>query len=289
LLRSSCKNPIAVRLAGALFLFLATLCGAGVSQTKINFRPVEKELVLARIRDLPEKNSDRQQKVRALFLQAGCGDAVTAQRVKHTDYSNIICQLPGETDEVIIVGAHFDKVMPGTGAIDNWSGASILSSLYQSLAGIKRRHTFLFIAFCEEERGLVGSDFYASHMSKEDADRTEAMVNLDTLGLSPTKVWVHRADKNLVVALASVAQGLKLPVSEMDVERVGSADSESFAGKRIPRITIHSLTPETFPILHSNRDTLQRLQPDEYYDTYRLLSAYLAYLDVTLQPRTAGK
>jgi hypothetical protein len=71
----------------------------------------------------------------------------------------------------------------------------------------------------------------------------------------------------------------------MDVERVGSTDSESFAGKHIPRITVHSLTQQTFSILHSNADTVKALHPDEYYDTYRLLSGYLVYLDQTLQPR----
>jgi len=246
-------------------------------------------VVLARIQDVPAKNQDRQQRVKALFAEAGCQEPIGEQKVAHSNYSNIICRLPGETEEVIIVGAHFDKVEHGTGAIDNWSGASLLASLYESLAGTKRHHTFLFIAFCEEELGLLGSEFYASRMTKDDVGRTEAMINLDTLGLSPTKVWVHRADKNLVSALASVAQALKLPASEMDVERVGSADSESFAGKKIPRITIHSLTRETFPILHSNQDTIKQLHPDDYYDTYRLVSGYLAYLDLTLQPRTAGK
>jgi putative aminopeptidase FrvX len=255
----------------------------------INFHQVGKDVVLARIQEVPAKNRDRQQKVKALFAEAGCGEPVGEQKVAHSNYSNIICRLPGETEEVIIVGAHFDKVERGTGAIDNWSGASLLASLYESLAGTKRHHTFLFIAFCEEELGLLGSEFYASHMNKDDVGRTEAMINLDTLGLSPTKVWVHRADKNLVAALASVAHALKLPASEMDVERVGSSDSESFAGKKIPRITIHSLTRETFPILHSNQDTIKQLHPDDYYDTYRLLSGYLAYLDITLQPRTADK
>jgi len=259
------------------------------AQTSINFSQLGKDAVLARVQDVPRKNSDRQQKVKDLFAKAGCGDQMTEQRVRHSDYSNVICRLPGESGEVIIVGAHFDKVERGTGAIDNWSGASLLSSLYESLAGRKRHHTFLFISFCDEELGLVGSDFYASHMSKEEIGATEAMINLDTLGLSPTKVWVHRADKNLVTALATVALSFKLPVSEVDVERVGSADSESFAGKHIPRITIHSLTPETFRILHSDADTLKQLHSDDYYDTYRLVSGYLAYLDQTLQPRTTGK
>jgi putative aminopeptidase FrvX len=272
--------------------FLTVLLAAGSlapAQTKINFNTVNKEVVLARIQDVLQKNTARQQKVKALFEEAGCGGLVTEQKVKHSDYSNVICTLPGDTDETVIVGAHFDKVVRGTGAIDNWSGASLLASLYQSLAGTKRHHTFLFVAFCEEELGLVGSDFYASNMSKEDVARTQAMINLDTLGLSPTKVWVHRADKDLVAALAAVAHSLELPIGEMDVERVGSADSESLSGKRIPRITIHSLTAQTFPILHSNKDTLEQLHPDDYYDTYKLVCGYLVYLDATLQPRKRDK
>jgi Iap family predicted aminopeptidase len=272
--------------------FMAFLLAVGAlapAQTKISFHAVGKEVVLARIQDVPQKNSDRQKRVEALFAEAGCVGLVTEQKVKRTDYSNVICTLPGDTDETVIVGAHFDKVVRGTGAIDNWSGASLLASLYQTLAGTKRHHTFLFVAFCEEEKGLVGSDFDASNMSKEDIARTEAMVNLDTLGLSPTKVWVHRADKDLVVALATVAHGLGLPAAEVDVERVGSADSESFSGKHIPRITIHSLTAQTFPVLHSNRDTLEQLRPDDYYDTYRLMCGYLVYLDESLQPRKHDK
>jgi len=276
------------RLAGFVTLFLAVSAPAP-AQTQITFTPVQKEIVLARFQDVPDKNAERQHKIKALFVEAGCGDFVSEQRLKHSDYSNVICRLPGETEEVIIVGAHFDKVVNGTGAIDNWSGASLLASLYQSLIAAKRHHTFLFISFCEEERGLIGSEFYASHMSNDDIARTEAMINLDTLGLSPTKIWVHNADKNLVGALASVSQALHLPASEMDIERVGSSDSESFAGKHIPRITIHSLTQKTFPILHTRDDTPKQLHPDDYYDTYRLLSGYLVFLDGTLQPRTAAK
>jgi putative aminopeptidase FrvX len=282
------SRPRFNRLAAVVALLQAAHIGAP-AQTKINFQTVDEQVVLARIQDVPAKNADRQQRVKTLFADAGCGGLVTEQEVKHSGFSNVICRLPGETDEVIIVGAHFDKVAKGTGAIDNWSGASLLASLYQSLVGTRRHHTFLFIAFCEEELGLIGSDFYSSHMSKEDIARTEAMINLDTLGLSPTKVWVHRADKNLVAALASVSHALNLPIGEMDVERVGSADSESFASKRVPRITIHSLTQATFPILHSSEDTLKQLHPHDYYDTYRLVSGYLAYLDETLQPRKPGK
>lgn len=275
--------------SSVVVLLVLSLGLPAAGQVNIKFSPVEKEIVLKRIREVPKKNTEREQKIRDLFAEAGCNGGMTEQKVKYSGFHNIICRLPGETEEIIIVGAHYDQISPALGVMDNWSGASLLSSLYQSLLRSRRHHTFLFISFCEEEHGLIGSDFYASHMAKEDIARTEAMINLDTLGLSPTKVWVHNADKHLVSALAAVANALKLPASEMDVEAVGSSDSESFAGKHIPRITIHSVTQKTLHILHSDDDNLKQLQPDDYYDTYRLVSGYLAYLDETLQPRTVDK
>jgi putative aminopeptidase FrvX len=259
------------------FVFVALACFSALGQTKFSFSLVDKAVVLKRIQEVPIKNEDRESRIKALFAEVGCGDALTEQAVKHTKFPNILCRLPGETDEVIIVGAHYDQISPAQGIIDNWSGASLLSSLYQSLAGKKRHHTFLFIAFCEEEHGTVGSEFFASHMTQDEVAKTEAMVNMDTLGLSPTKIWISAADKDLVKYMTVTAGTLKLPVSRMDVDKIGSTDSESFAPKKIPRITIHSLTQETLPVLHSKRDTIKELHPDDYYDTYHLVAGYLAY------------
>lgn len=50
----------------------------------------------------------------------------------------------------------------------------------------------------------------------------------------------------------------------------------------MPAINIHSLTNETFPILHTRRDQMAAIHIDEYYDTYLLMRAYLAYLDQVL-------
>jgi putative aminopeptidase FrvX len=274
----------------AVFLAAVCACLVVLAQTKFSFSLVDKAVVLKRIQEVPVKNEDREARVKALFAEVGCGgDALTEQPVKHTKFPNIICRLPGETDEVIIVGAHYDQISPAQGIIDNWSGASLLSSLYQSLAGKKRHHTFLFIAFCEEERGMVGSGFYVGHMTKEELAKTQAMVNMDTLGLSATKIWINAADKDLVKYMAASAQSLQLPVSRMDVDNVGSTDSQSFAAKHIPAITIHSLTQKTLRVLHSPFDTVKQLHPDEYYDTYHLVAGYLAYLDSVLQPRVPGK
>lgn len=220
--------------------------------------------------------------MKELFREAGCGDSISELPVKTSRLPNVMCVLPGDSDQVIIVGAHYDQISPAQGIIDNWTGASLLASLYEGLKNQKRHHTFYFIAFTDEERGMVGSAFYANHMPQAEVSKIRAMVNLDSLGLSPTKVWVHHADHMLVVALMALSNAMKLPVAEVDVERVGSSDSESFASRHIPRITIHSVTQETFRVLHSSRDTVKELKFEDYYDSYHLLTGYLAYLDQTL-------
>ncbi len=68
------------------------------------------------------------------------------------------------------------------------------------------------------------------------------MVNLDTLGLSPTKVWANRADRVLMALAANVAGRLDLPLSGMNVDGAGDSDSRPFYEKKIPVIDFHSVT-----------------------------------------------
>jgi hypothetical protein len=104
-------------------------------------------------------------------------------------------------------------------------------------------------------------------------------ISADTLGLSSTKIWLTHADKGLAVALGKIAHITNLPLEIVNVDNVGSADSESFREKKIPAITIHSVTQETWPILHSKKDKLEAIKLDDYYKTYQLLSAYIVMLD----------
>ena len=105
------------------------------------------------------------------------------------------------------------------------------------------------------------------------------MVTMDTLGLGPTEVWVHHSDYKLVSILNQVALSRKLPLAEMDVEQIGMSDEESFRSRNLPVVMIHSLTQSTLGILHNAKDNYSAIHFDDYYDTYRLMSVYLAVLD----------
>ena len=86
-----------------------------------------------------------------------------------------------------------------------------------------------------------------------------------------------------VDAISDVAEAMKLPVSGVDIDEVGDTDSASFLKIGIPLMTIHSLTQETFSILHTRRDKPEALNLDRDHETFRLTAAYLAYLDQGLK------
>ncbi len=155
----------------------------------------------------------------------------------------------------------------------------MLPSLYQSLNNEPRKHTFRFVGFTDEEKGLVGSAFYAKNLKKDEIPKIKAMINLDTLGLGPAALWLSRADKDLAGAFFGVAGALQLPRNAIDVDQVGSSDSESFRQRKIPSLTVHSISQKTLSILHSSADRHSALNLDDYYQTYRLLAAYLIFLD----------
>jgi hypothetical protein len=263
-----------------IVVFMGSALLAEDEKTTIRFNTVSKEEVGIRLRSGEVKQAEREPKLRELFEKSGCaGENLTEQPVKNVKAPNLICTLPGETGSTIAVGGHFDFVDAGRGLADNWSGSSLLPSLYQSLHDIKRRHTYLFIGFTAEEKGLVGSRFLVTNMTPKQVNKTSAMINLDSLGLSSTKVESYPADKTLVALIGLIAMSLHLPVDVVNVHRVGRTDSDSFLTRHIPILNIHSLTAENIRILHSPRDNFRSFRLDDYYDSYLLIRAYLAYLD----------
>jgi hypothetical protein len=242
--------------------------------------PVAENIIEQRLDQYKGNDSKREAALRELFLEAGCKPAnLSEQTVPTRKQPNVICVLPGTTSATIIVGAHFDHADEGDGIVDNWSGASLLPSLFQALAVSPRRHTFVFVGFTGEENGLVGSDFYVSHLAPQELANIEAMINLDSLGLGPTEVWISQSDPRLVNTVAAMAQHLDSPITGMNVDGLGESDEESFIAHKVCTLTIHSLTPANAAVLHRPADNPTAIHHADYYETFRLIAAYLPALD----------
>ena len=255
-----------------------------VSAQPIAFRKTTPAGLESRLRDCPERSAQRLKKLRELFLAAGCAeDGLSEQPVKGSPEPNLVCTWRGEMESTILIGAHYDNEGSGHGVIDNWSGAVLLPILYESLKAFPRKHTFVFVAFAAEEAGLLGSKSYAGHMTSEEVARTRAIINLDCLGLGSTAVWVSHSDKGLVGMLDRLAAAAKLPLRGANVDRVGSTDEESFSRHKIPKISLHSMSQRTFQNINSFNDNFDVVRWQDYYDSYLLVAAYLAYLDSALK------
>jgi hypothetical protein len=261
----------------------------------VEIGPHAREALLAQLSPVPHDDADRKDRLLELFRGAGC--AQLEERSSGTEHPNVVCTLPGSSEATILVGAHYDRRRYGESVVDNWSGVVLLPSLYRAIAVAPREHGFVFVGFSEVERVRSttkeelppASRNFLRSLSPEQRRALVAMVNLKGLGLGETAIWAARADPSLRLDLRSVARSLGLPLREIDFrERVHvQADVHSFRREGIPTIMIHSFDLETGILLSQpQRDrSLEGIRPDAYYDSYRLISAYLAYLDHTLAKR----
>jgi Zn-dependent M28 family amino/carboxypeptidase len=99
--------------------------------------------------------------------------------------ANIVAELPGATDEWIIVGGHYDGHDISHGAMDNLSGTAVTMELARVLKAYegKFERGIQFICFGCEEIGVTGSTCYVSdHMDK--IKKTAIMINLELGGLA---------------------------------------------------------------------------------------------------------
>jgi Iap family predicted aminopeptidase len=95
---------------------------------------------------------------------------------------NVVGELRGESEEAIVVSAHYDSVWRGPGVVDNATGVEGVRRLAERLAGKSHPRSLLFIAFAAEEIGCIGSRswIFDAEVTGE-IERVKACVNLDCI------------------------------------------------------------------------------------------------------------
>ena len=119
----------------SLYLPLLLVTFLAQNQTQVQYEVTNRETIEMRLKDYQGKDSQREATLERFFEESGCNkDKLSEQPVKHLKEPNLICTLSGQTDSVILVGAHFDHVTAGDGVADNWSGASLLPLAFLQFA-----------------------------------------------------------------------------------------------------------------------------------------------------------
>ncbi len=202
--------------------------------------------------------------------------------------NNVWAYLPGETDEYVVLGAHYDHLglgeqfsmapsMAGTihpGADDNASGTAGVIELARWYAdhyknGTKPKRGIVFLCFAGEELGLLGSSYFVNHPPMP-LEKAATMINMDMIG--------RMKDGRIFIGGAGTGTTLRKTVDDIlpryvtlrpdfsDTTGYGSSDHTSFTTKQVPVLFFFSGLHGDY---HKPSDTWEKIEGPE---TAKLLS-----------------
>ena len=94
----------------------------------------------------------------------------------------------GDSNNVVMVGAHLDSVNRGPGINDNGSGSAAILETAIQMAKVKPRNKLRFAWWGAEEAGLVGSTAYVDGLPVAEKTKIALYLNFDMIG-SPNHVY----------------------------------------------------------------------------------------------------
>ncbi|WP_241260619.1 M28 family metallopeptidase [Rhodococcus sp. KRD197] len=138
-----------------------------------------------------------------------------------TTSRNVIAQTKtGDTDNVVVAGAHLDSVLEGPGINDNGTGvAAVLESALQLGAEPDTTNAVRFAFWGAEELGLVGSSKYVESLSEEDASNIALYLNFDMIGSPNAGYLAYDGDDSDQVGAPAGPSGSDA-IERMFVERL---------------------------------------------------------------------
>jgi hypothetical protein len=153
---------------------------------------------------------------------------------------NVIAELPGQSDERVLVSAHYDSVWRGPGAIDNASGVEGVRRIGEALRDRELARTVQLVAFAAEEIKLTGSRWYVDEAKlRGELAQIAGVVNLDCIARGE-KLNILASPDALLGRSVEAARGLGL-LDRYEVETgpaTGGVDSHWFADARVPAVTL---------------------------------------------------
>ncbi|NIM20228.1 MAG: M20/M25/M40 family metallo-hydrolase [Candidatus Latescibacteria bacterium] len=201
--------------------------------------------------------------------------------VERKEIANIIGYLEGGDaalkHEFIVIGAHHDHLGVGEdgaifyGADDNASGTAGLLESARILAGEAGRlkRSILFVSFCAEERGLLGSKYFIMQPPISEESLC-VMINMDMIGrnnMDKTEnenmfiVFTSAQTPALERAVRSEAKALDLDVRVAPYVRFrGASDHSLFHNRGIPVVFYFSGFHKDY---NRSTDTIDKIVPNK--------------------------
>jgi len=194
------------------------------------------------------------------------------QEENEWESANVISEIKGtsDSDEFIVLTAHYDSVPFSRGAWDNASGSADLLALYAHYMENPPKRTMRFIWCGSEELGLLGSKAYVS-AHREELDKCRMDLNLDMTGL------IMGSDMSVITGEEPFKTMLEYFAREYGFDTVvkrdvRSSDSAVFADNGVPSV---DFVRRGKSVIHSRRDVEFPLAATAFARTQGFMRAFL--------------
>jgi aminopeptidase S len=236
-------------------------------------------------------NAGRRDVLRARLQRGGFTATTMPFKVRNGKGENLLIPVAGAAEmPLLLIGAHSDRTRRGSGAADNATGSAVALALAERLrAQPLRRHRVALAFWDMEEPGLFGSKAYIAN----GGERPALYVNLDVLAWGDT-LWMMTPDPAHPLVASSLraaeAHGFALRAEKRhppsDHLAFYDADWPAVSytltdGGEIPSVLRVlagekvSFVPKVTSIIHSNRDTVDKLEPQTIERSIDALEAAL--------------
>ncbi|MCX8211164.1 MAG: M28 family peptidase [Lewinella sp.] len=246
-------------------------------------------------------------KARKKMEKSGRSKAVSVPVNLELTQSKVVKELIGENvlgfvegsdpklkDEVLVVSAHYDHIGKRgdnvfNGADDNGSGTTTVLEIAEAFVvakkqGIGPRRSVLFLLVSGEEKGLLGSEYYASHPIFPLAN-TIADINVDMVGRvdeehvdNPEYIYVIGSDR-LSTELHRINEYVNKEYTQLELDYTYNAEDDpnryyyrsdhyNFAVKGIPSIFFFNGTHADY---HQATDTVDKIHFEKMEKIGRLV------------------
>ena len=204
---------------------------------------------------------------------------VTSARIvlKQQEYEgqshNVLLDLPGETDEYIVLTAHYDSTSLSQGAYDNMSGSVGLLGIAEYFKNRSHRYGLRFIWCGSEERGLLGAKAYVNGLDEEARKKIALNINLDMIGCIMGRfIGCCTTEEPLVKYLEyfGLEQGFPIAVRQ----DVYSSDSTPFADQGIPALSFARIAPPPTGTIHNSYDTAALMSGEQMAQDIAFICAF---------------
>lgn len=221
---------------------------------------------------LPGVNINAKTAIEIVRRQAQTARIVLKQEEYKGQSYNVVLDLPGEMDEMIVLNAHYDTTSLSTGAYDNMSGCIGLLGIAEAFCRKKHRYGLRFLWHGSEERGLLGSKAYCIQ-HEEELKKMVLNINMDMIGCIMGRfVAVCTTEEKLVHYVQYLASELGFGIEARDGVR--SSDSTPFADKGIPAISFARYAPAHTATIHNSYDTLKVMSGEQLQKDIVFITAF---------------